>query len=257
MIPAERRQKLLDLISEQGTATIADLSSIFAVSEMTIHRDLKYLETSGRVLKTYGGVIASESFFESDYELRRQQNIESKQLIGKVAATLISENDSIILDGSTTVLAMVSELVNKKNITVFTSSVAATSVLSTYKNIELYSTGGLVLYGTNSYIGQYANEFLKNIHADKCFVSASAISASCGITDPLSSISEIKRSIAKASKEVILLVDHSKFGLMNKFNSICFSDIDLIITDADETIPCVNDILKLGVEILFVEPNHT
>jgi len=257
MIPAERRQRLLDLISEQGTATIADLSNIFSVSEMTIHRDLKYLETSGHVVKTYGGVIANHSKLETDYERRLQINIESKKIIGKAAANLIEDGDSILIDACTTTFAMLPELTSKKNLTVFSTGVSASNYLARFYNIELYSTGGLVINDTDSYAGVTTINFLKNIHVDKCFIGAAGVRAPYGITDLFQPIVEVKQYSAAAANEVIVLADHSKFGRIIKFNILPFSEIDLIITDADKETPSVNDILKLGVEILFVEPNHT
>jgi DeoR family fructose operon transcriptional repressor len=251
MIPVERRQKMLALINEQRTVAISELSKIFAVSEMTIHRDLEYLETSGRVRKTYGGVIATQTIVETDFERRKQTNIEAKQIIGKAAVTMVEDGDAILVDASTTCLAMLPGLINKKNLTVFTTGVSASSVLSENPNIELHCTGGMVEYVTNSFIGANTIEELKKIHVDKCFVGAAGINCPDGITDPILSIAEVKKYSARASNEVIILVDHSKFGRTTRFEVLSLKEIDLIITDTDEDIPCIEEIKQEGVEILI------
>ena len=253
MIPAERRQKMLLIINQQGTATITQLSDQFAVSEMTIHRDLKFLESSGRVQKTYGGVVANQAIIETEYERRRRTNIEAKQMIGKEAAKLIDNGDTIIVDGSTSCLAMLPELANKNNLTVFVTGVNACLTLSAFPNIELHCTGGMVQEGTDWFVGATTIEVLKSIHADKCFISAACIYPQFGIMDPIQTISEVKKQIVSAANEVIVLADHSKFGRVTKFQVLSFNEIDLIITDAEKDSPCVKEIIEQGVEILFVE----
>ena len=116
MIPAERRKKMLEYITNSGSASITHLSEVFDVSEMTIHRDLRFLETTGYVQKKYGGVIASPYEVETDYNRRLKTYPERKEKIGKVAASMINNGDSILLDASTTTLAIIPFLFNFQNL---------------------------------------------------------------------------------------------------------------------------------------------
>ena len=254
MIPAERRQKMLLIINQQGTATTAELSDQFAVSEMTVHRDLKFLESSGRVEKTYGGVIVRNSLVETEFERRRLTNVDAKQTIGKAAADLVEDGDTILIDASSTCLLMIPDLALKNNLTVFTTGVTVTQQLSAFSNVELHSTGGMVLNGTDSFTGAMAIESLKKIHVDKCFIGASGITAPYGIFDPILSVAEVKKFSAAAANEVIVLADRSKLGRVTKFKVLPFSEIDLIITDAEEDTLCVKEIREQKVELLLV--NH-
>ena len=252
MIPAERRQRMLQVINQQGTATIIQLSDQFAVSEMTIHRDLKVLESIGRVEKTYGGVILRQAQVVTDFERRRLLNIEAKQIIGKTAASLVEDGDTILIDASSTCLQMIPDLALKNDLTVFTTGLTALLQLSAFPNIELHGTGGQVPKGTNSFSGALAIETLKNIHVDKCFMGAAGINPPYGITDPILSVAEVKKFSASAANEVIILADRSKLGRVTKFNVLSFKEIDLIITDAEEDSPCIKDIREQKVELLLV-----
>ena len=252
MIPAERRKKILEYINNNNnTATIVELSDAFSVSEMTIHRDLHFLEKAGHVQKTYGGVVASPYQVVTDFNRRVQLYPERKEAIGKEAASMIQDGDNIFLDASTTSLAIVPFLANKKRISVFTTSVAALSKLSGMPNIELHSTGGLVYNGTDSFVGPTCTAYIKQVHVDKCFMSMSGICVPEGITDPISLIADVKKSIAESSTEVIVLADKSKFGRLSRFNIFPLSDIDLVITDAGVDTTCVQDLIDLGVEFKF------
>jgi DeoR family fructose operon transcriptional repressor len=102
-----------------------------------------------------------------------------------------------------------------------------------------------------SYIGPNTVDFLKRIHVDKCFIGAGGVHPVHGVTDPLLQEVDIKRHIAAASKEVILVVDRTKFGRLARFNVFPLSELDLIITEADQADPCVIEVSNMGVEILF------
>jgi len=253
MIPAERRQKMLEFIEKNGSATINQLSGEFGVSEMTVHRDLHFLETTGLVQKKYGGVIASAYQVETDFNRRLKTYPEQKDRIGRIASSMIKNSDSIIFDASTTTLAILPYLSNLKNLTIFTTSTAALSRLSNTTNSEIHSCGGMVYNGTDCLVGPSTISFINNIHVDKCFISASGICYPEGITDPISFIADVKRSMAKSSKEVIVCIDRSKFGRLSRFNILPLEEIDLVITDAEVDSLCVKELKEHGLEFFYVE----
>jgi DeoR family fructose operon transcriptional repressor len=174
--------------------------------------------------------------------------------IGRAAATLINDGDTILLDSSTTALAILANLENRKELTIFcTGVVTATSLTRLPETNHIYCTGGEISARTMSYIGPNAIKFLEGIHVDKCFVGAGAVHPVFGITDPLLQEVDIKRHIATASKEIILVVDRTKFGRLARFNVFSLSELDLIISDADQADPCVLEVINAGVEILFAQ----
>jgi DeoR family transcriptional regulator, fructose operon transcriptional repressor len=254
LLPVERRQEILKLITQNGAARVAELSEQFEVSEMTIHRDLRYLEKTGQVKKNYGGVVSTtKSRVELAFNNRLQANLSEKQAIGRAAARLVSDGDSILVDASTTCLAMVRELSNRENITVFSTGISPVLALINSPKIQLYSVGGYVIGDTMSFSGPAAVEFLSKIHVDKCFTGAAAVHAEHCITDPLLPEVEIKRKSAAAANEVIILADHTKFGRLSHFDVFSFEEVDLIVTNASPDDPTSEAILRAGVEIVFAE----
>jgi len=252
MIPAERRKEILEYVKNKQSASIAELSDAFSVSEMTIHRDLHFLEKAGHVQKTYGGVVASPYQVVTKFNRRLQLYPERKDAIGKAAASMINDGESIFLDSSTTTLAIIRYLANLKNISVFTVSVAALTKLSLLPNIEVHSTGGQVYNGTDSFVGPSCTAYIKQVHVDKCFIGVSGICAPEGVSDPIPLIAEVKRFMAESSKEVIICADQSKFGRLSRFNIFPLDEVDLVVTDADSETPCVQDLIDLGVEFKYV-----
>ncbi len=254
MIPAERRQKILEYIKQNGTAKIFDLSNIFQVSEMTIHRDLSFLEEDGQVEKQYGGVILRLSKVEMAFNTRKTKNAEAKRKIGAAAANLVNDGDTIFIDASTTSLAIVPFLENNRNLTIFTSGIATASALvSLLDDNQIYCTGGKISQHTMSITGMAAIQFIRDIHVDKCFLGGAGVHLIHGVTDPGTEEVEIKRTAASISKELILLVDESKFGRLSRFTAFPLNEIDLIITDAVKCHPYVEEISKQGIEILHTE----
>lgn len=256
MIPAERRQKMLELIKENGSASISELAKEFTISDMTVHRDLRILEVGGYIQKTHGGAVLSPYNVETDYDRRLKLNPKPKDLIGKAAAGLVKNGDSILLDQSTTSLALISHLKNKQDLAIFTTSVAALSKLkdlASVNHFEIYSTGGHLYEETDGFIGPSTTSFLENIHVDKCFISASGICYPEGITDPIPLIAEVKKCMANSSTEVYICIDKTKFGRLSHFKIIPLEKVDLVISDAGPTTTCVKELQEIGVEFYFID----
>jgi DeoR/GlpR family transcriptional regulator of sugar metabolism len=260
MIPEERRDRVLDYVNRHGFVKISQLSELFGVSEMTIHRDLNNLEQRGQVKKTYGGVVSAQSRIEIGFNTRIRANIASKRAIGRAAASRVEDDDSILLDASTTALAMVPALEPRQGLTVFCTGVATLVALSRMPHIRVYGTGGELYHPSQGFFGMQPLEFLSRIHVDKYFAGVSGIHAVHGITDPLLQEVQIKRQSAAVAGRVIILADRTKFGRVTEFNTLSFDEIDLIITNAEGDAPCadggnacVEEVARKGVEILFAE----
>lgn len=253
MIPSERRQKLLELIEKTGAARISDLSQKFQVSEMTIHRDLAYLEEHGHVEKRYGGAISSLSKVETAFIVRKMKNAEAKQRIGQAAASIVEDGETIYIDASTTCLAMAPALGNRHNLNIFTTGIAtASALLNLDESNKIYCSGGEVSRHTLSITGFPATEFLERVHLDKCFIGGAGVHPIHGVTDPGLEEAEIKILTASRAKELILLVDKTKFGLVNRFTDFPLSEVDLLVTDCEKDDPIICEVQKTGIDILYV-----
>lgn len=249
MFPAERRTQILRLVQERGNVKITELSRIFGVSGMTIHRDLVKLEENGLLEKSYGGVQAKHPLTtEPDYRARLQSETSAKNDIAAFAADLVNDGDCIILDASTTCLAVVRYLTSKSDLTVITTGLNVQVELASVEGIRIYSSGGLLAPSTLSYVGPHVAGFLDTIHADKCFISANSVDVEHGVTDPFHLESEVKRKSAEVSDEVFLLADHTKFGLVSFHKSVSLSQIDIVITDGRAENPYLADLARAGIQ---------
>jgi len=231
----ERRNKIIELLNSTGTVLVNDLSSRFAVSEVTIRTDLRLLEEKGQLVRFHGGatvnpLLIEKNFNELQLEERYQCYADPKKRIALEALKFINPGDTIILDSGSTTMMIAEELAKKENITVITNNLPAAFLLSDNSNIMLFVCGGTLRHKTRSLHGQIAEQSLMGISADILFVGADGIDLDRGITtfNEGYSISEV---MANAAKKVIAVLDSSKFG-KSSFNVVLpISKIDTIITD--------------------------
>src|ERR1700758_1900951 len=100
MLPETRRRSLMDLIARQGFATLDELVKALGVSESTVRRDLEALELGGQVKRTHGGAVYSgELRALPAFEDRAATAKAEKQAIGRAAAALLDDGDTVLLDG--------------------------------------------------------------------------------------------------------------------------------------------------------------
>jgi DeoR/GlpR family transcriptional regulator of sugar metabolism len=234
MMGNTRREKILDLIREDGSAKVIKLSKIFKVSEVTIRQDLEKLEQEGFIRREHGGAFLKnvEESVKS-ITLLNQENIEKKQKIGRKASELIESGDVIILDSGSTTTEIAKNLFGRKGLTVITNALNIALILGAEPGIELIVTGGEFKPPTLSLTGQKAADFFENIHVDKLFLATAGISLRSGLTYPSLSDIVVKKAMIDAADTTYLVADSTKIG-KNAFASLgALSLIDYIITDPD------------------------
>ena len=178
----DRRDKVLLFIKERGTATIAELALVFQVSEMTIRRVLSKLEDSGLVIRTPGGAMAAPSgSMEKSFLDRAARRSHAKDAIGREAALLVREAETVVLDSGTTTRYVARHLAQRRDITVVTPSLAALEELAGSSSIQVRLTGGVYRRSGHDLTGNAVNEYLNGIYADKVFFGAAALSFSKGV----------------------------------------------------------------------------
>jgi DeoR family fructose operon transcriptional repressor len=250
MIPAKRYEQIIKYVNKNKTASVEDLSGWLKVSKVTIRRDLDDLSAKGLLLRSFGGATSVFSYLAQEIPSNEKSSlfVEEKRRIGKVAASLINEDDVIVLDSGTTTLEIARHLTNR--VTVITNDLKIAMELCTKDYVTLYITGGLVESNLFSTTGKSTENFLNEFHADKSFLAADAISLKYGITNRSVSQVPIKRSIAMSGAQKILVADHSKFEKETFANIGLLNELDIIITDQME-----NDIKEkyeaLGIKILL------
>jgi len=230
LLPSERQKQIRSIAKERGALRIPELARQFAVSEMTIRRDLEILETAGFIERTFGGAVLSEqAAFESSYSIRLETNMAAKKAIAGYAAGLIYDGDTIALDSSTTALALAKEVVNR-DITVLSNSLDIAQVLRAGQ-ARVILTGGYLRRLSGSFVGPLALKTLENLRIDHSFISAKGLIMTDGLLDSDLDEAEFKRAMIASAARVTAIIDSTKFEKRALAKITAFEKLDLLITD--------------------------
>lgn len=233
MFAEERRNRLLQMLQETRSISVPDAASRFEVTEETIRRDLKLLESSGFLQRTHGGAIpADDARTEPSLEVRQGINIPGKDRIGELAAQMVKDGDTIILDASTSALFLARHLRGKKNLTVITNAEKIVLELSAVPDITLICTGGILRQGSLSYVGRAAENMLAGLQAGTAFLSCRGFHPERGFTDASEPESEIRRQMMKRAQKTVYLCDHTKFDRVGFVTTAELGDADTVVVDA-------------------------
>ncbi len=211
-IDTPRTVYILKQIDASGSVYVSDLAQALDVSEMTIRRDLIELEKSGLIRRVHGGAVSARGrSYEPPLYTRNEENKESKALLGKYAADIIAEGDSISLDIGSTIFEIAVQLVNKKNLTVLTPSFHIAGLLINQPDIRIMLPGGILRHTEGSLIGELALASISTYFVDRLFLAVGAIDAQAGFTEYNPDDAQVKRAMIKNAKEVFVVADSSKF----------------------------------------------
>ena len=207
-----RRQTLLDLIQKRGFAALEDLVAAVGVSESTIRRDLEALEQGGVIRRTHGGAVVGAETRElmPAFEDRADTAIAEKRSIGRFAASLVQDGDTVLLDGGTTTLEVAKALVGR-TVQVVTNSLPIAQLLAPHKDTDLILIGGFVYPRTGVALGPIAIGCLEKIRVHTLFMGAGGIMAD-GIYNSNLLLVETEQAMMKSAHQVVLVADHTKFG---------------------------------------------
>ena len=236
MFANQRREKILDMIREDGQVKVAHLSRIFKVTEVTIRQDLERLEEQGVIVREHGGAILSNARSNvMELQLANQQNMEAKQAIAAEAIKLIHDGDTIILDSGSTTTEIARLITGFHNLRVITNALNIAMILGRDPSIDLNVTGGEFKSPTLSLTGDKAAEYFSNIHADKLFLATAGINLRTGLTYPSTSDLVVKKAMIEAADVVYLAADSTKIGKSSFASLGALSLVDYIITDSQIT----------------------
>lgn len=255
---AERQRKILELIAQNGQVAVADICKLFDVSEMTARRDLAELARDGLLRRVHGGALNSLGrSYEPPYQLRTTNNQHFKQAIGRAAAEMIYDGDSVAFDVGTTTLEIVRALEGKRNLTIVTASLPiANEVVSKYSldsDVRLILTGGVVRSGELSMVGDYASRMYSDLHVDKAFVGIGGVSLKDGLTEYNLEDALVKQALIRSANHVIVVADSAKFERTTFASVAPLSSAHTIITDAEAPPAMVERLVEMGIEVIVTE----
>jgi len=253
MFPDKRRVALLALIRQRGAAKISELSETLNVSEVTIRRDLQKLKKQRYIRRAHGGVFSVDVIKrELSFDERIIRNSPQKKRIGKKAASLIQESDTIFISTGTTTMQIVQNIDEEKNLVVCTNCVMTGYEMSKLPNVCLVMLGGELRRPSYALVGSKAMEGLNRMAIDKFFLGVEGISRKHGITIASEFEAEICRKIIALSKTIIVGADSTKFGKVVLAKISDLDKIDVLITDSQVKSEYINSLKGLGIKLIII-----
>lgn len=248
-----RRELIMQILRERDQTSVAELSRALAVSEVTVRKDLDYLEAQGLLTRIHGGAIFSgRGRFELHFGARQQVHLEEKRRIAAAAAALVIPGQSIFLDASTTALQIARLLRNRTDLTVVTNGLYTALELTYSPDLTVLVVGGSVRRRSQSLIGFLDQDLLRRIRIDLCFVGARGVTAREGLTESDIFEARLKQQVVAHAETVIGVADSSKFGAVHLSAFALPEEIDRIITDIGAPAPIVGALRACGITVDLV-----
>lgn len=245
----DRQKKIIDLLIDEPTKSIREISKIFGVSSTTIRNDFNSLSNRGLLIRTHGGAVPS---FHPDMIIRLRTNHKQKVKIAKKAATLINNGDSIFLDAGTTTAMIPKYLLGKQDIHIITNSTLPLPFMKLNRSIKITFIGGEFRFLDESFVGPLAIESISRFNANYAFIGTIGFSVDYGLTTYSLDISEVILQMVKHANKVVLCADSSKYNKKGHVTTMPISEIDYLIIDKGLDATAQREISHQGVEIILV-----
>jgi DeoR/GlpR family transcriptional regulator of sugar metabolism len=232
MMAEERRTQILQIVRTEGRARVNELANRFSSSAVTIRNDLNELHQRGLVLRSHGGAVLPDTILrESPVHERLKTHAEEKRRIGAIAATLINDGETIILDSGTTTLEIARQIKNKQGLQVITNGVNIAAELLDAREVQTFIVGGTLRVDSASIVGRSTEEMFEQFSADKLFLSGAGCDPDFGVSGANLEETMVNRAMLRIAREIILVADASKFSKRSMVRIASFSEIDTVISD--------------------------
>lgn len=230
MLKEERQDAIIELLNNEQKVLASELSNLFKVSEDTIRRDLKELDNRGLLRRVHSGALRIGPPI-TDFSYRQNIYNEEKEKIAKKALPFLKQNSVILIDGSTTNLALVKLIPIDFKATIITNSPPISMALSQHKEIEVINIGGILYKQSMVNLGIMTYQQIKNIRADLFIMGIYNIDDEAGTSVPTIQEAEIKREMSDVSTEILSMITSDKFGTISNNIVGSIGDLNYLITD--------------------------
>lgn len=249
MLKEERHHLILTQVQQHQKVHTVELSSLLAVSEDTVRRDLKELAEQGQLKKVHGGAVA-HSLNPVPFRDREIYAHEEKITIAKKASSLIRNHQVVIMDGGTTNVELARHLPKTLKATIFTNSIPVAVELTDHPHIDIIFMGGKLLKQAQVTVGEEVVEMVKGLHADVCFLGTRSLHPQIGITEIDWEETKVKRAILAASNEVIIPVISEKIGTIQPYIIGTSDHISTLVSSMNRKDPRLQPFKEMGIELI-------
>jgi DeoR/GlpR family transcriptional regulator of sugar metabolism len=252
MLPGSRQRSLVDFIRHKGHVTVAELTTMFGVSRDTIRRDLQVLERQGVLTRTHGGALAGDGLVarETRFQSRMTEQTGSKRLIGRAAAGLIREGETLILNGGSTTCSFAAELGKLRDLTIVTNNLMLPQVVPRNAARSIYMLGGAYWETAQITVGAVKIAGSARISVDTAIVGVTGVDVT-GFSISRIEESQVTVEMMEAARRVIVVADSSKFGV-NAFAHLAdFARVQYLVTDALPPADIADALAQAGVDVVI------
>ena len=251
----ERRNRIIQIITNNRKADIRELSDILGETEITIRRDLIELEKAKKLIRVHGGAILNEQkksvWQTSSIYNRLERNRDDKERIARLAATLIHNDESLFIDGGSTNQILAPMIRDLSNMLFVTNSPDIADILLENEENRIMQIGGEMTRDTHLTIGPDAEDSIRRYYVDKCITSVSGIEPDEGCYAAIPSEASMKRTLVTHARETILLVDHTKFNRKAFCLAFDLSRVSTVVTDSQTPKNEIERLRDKGINVLI------
>ncbi|MBN1816170.1 MAG: DeoR/GlpR transcriptional regulator [Sedimentisphaerales bacterium] len=234
LLAQQRREYILNELRNNGRIRVNQAAQTFHVTEVTIRRDLDYLEQNGLLKKTYGGAVLTDlPDMNMSVRFRHTRNVAAKKTIGQLASALIHDGDIIYLEAGSTCFEIVPYLIEKKSLTIIVNSLHLMSRLHEQIRHKIIVTGGLYRPERMDMIGPSAEATISQLGGFKAFTGADDISITGGISGADVATVTFTRLVLRQAAQVVFVGDHTKFDNPALYKIADIDELDFIVTDIE------------------------
>lgn len=252
MYTNERRAAILTMLETNQEIHVTDLARQFQTSEVTIRKDLTEMQRRNLLIRTRGGAIRVPKFqndFDTAIETKQLYNYREKRAIGELAARLIKDGETIMIDSGTTTLEVARHLDRFRNLTIITNAINIAIELLKYDRFSVILLGGHLRKTSHSTVGPLAEATLRNLYCDKLFLGIDSFNLTEGVSTPNIEEANINQTMIAMARETIAVCDSSKFNKRSFAHIASVNQIHAVVTDAGIDRDVLHKLRDMGTEV--------
>jgi DeoR family transcriptional regulator of aga operon len=246
----ERQQELARLFERTGRLSVSQICGQFGISEATARRDLDILAEEGRIRRVHGGaILVRQAAPEEPMLARSQESAVEKEQIGRAAAAVIKDGETIFLGSGTNVFEVARNL-TERNLTVITNSLPVINFMAERTNITLIALGGSLRASELSFIGHITEQSLAELRADRVIIGTRAISVEQGLTNDYLPETLTDRAILNIGREIVIVADHTKCGVVSTAFLAPLNAMHTLVTDSGTDVEFISALKLKGIKVI-------
>jgi len=252
----ERQGRILAEAAQGSRVAVEELAAKFGVTPQTVRKDLNYLSARGLIARVHGGATAANSVSNTGYEERRGEAFLPKQAIARVAAELIPDNSSLIINIGTTTELVARALYSRLDLVVVTNNINVVNILSGSPRKEIRLAGGVVRQTDGAIVGEATVEFMNQFKVDNAIIGASALDEDGAVLDFDDREVAVARAIIQNARRTILVAHRAKFGRTAPVRICDIGRLSYFVTDQMPPAPFVRACEAGGCRIIVADDRH-